>query len=280
MKHLFWLLLVMSFGGTLNANYFPKSCVLSHFNALEISPRELRMKKLVSIQRKMRASYLKQIEKAFLIQRSPFLNLPDGISGKFKEALIIVKKMSHDPLLYFDLAQGFEREVVKYSIDHDLNLKDSFSQLLLEQEAYYGFSTLVRVSKFMDDEKFLSLIHQGHPVMDDFYLGLPHSRQGHRVQSILQARYFAKIFLDPSLYIGIYKYTGNLSAAREFDWAPSGVLTLVDPKKSDMSKLNLFWFLYDIKFGSEISSFEITDFSNPEFFSELRKFLPGLLGWD
>ncbi len=212
---------------------------------------------------------------------SPYVKLPSNISDKHRDGLEMIWRLAKDPEEYFSLAQEFEMEVYIFAYDNKCTLSRAFQTVLREEEIKYGFGDLVEVTEFMSSEDYLALVAKGHPVSDLFYKDKPHTVNGHRVQSVLAARWLEKNTGETLSYINLYRYMGDTTYLDELNWEGTGLsIRNSGTNQAQRDLVDLYFYIHDSAFGNAEYSVEAADFTNPVYFNALRKFLPALSAWD
>lgn len=212
---------------------------------------------------------------------NPYRQLPAGIPAVFLESLQSLVALNHNRYLTFTLLQELEKEVLGLAEERKITLKEALFIRLAQEESRLGFASAVHTTTFVSKTEFLALLAAGHPIDDEYWHYKPHSRDGHRIQSVIEARYLERLSgRDRVPFIELYRFMGDLSYIPKFDWTGIVDVSSVDP--SDLETYPDLWAaLHDTPFFTNPAfNFEALDFTNPEFFASLRPLLPGLMGWE
>lgn len=248
------------------------------------SKLELTLNNLPIIQRKNEEIFRKKVL-PLMDNKNPYKALPKGISENLQKPFQTLLDFTRDGKKVFQLLQDFERKVVEYSSAHGVSLEEAFDKVLLVQEKHFGLGEPVIVTEFLDQGSFLDLLAAGRPIADEYWRGKPHTRDGHRIQSVIEAKYIEEKFGSSSLYLQLYKEMGNRQALmNDWKWEGTGInMENIDPNNPKTFP-DVWAILHDTPFfvhvPHNLSGDNATkDFSNPEFFGDLRPLLPGLRGW-
>ena len=231
-----------------------------------------------TIQKRMRELYFRLVVPDIIVNKSPYRQLPQKIDPSMLAPIQALWKLAHSKEGYFDFLQAFELQVFEVSKAQNLSLEEAFVWYVIKQEIYFGFAQPVVVNDFLSNADFLKFVSAGHPVLDEYWNGKPHSVYGHRVQSILQAMFIERSFGSRKLYSEVYRYMGRAIRPNELDWASTGIDQYQPRQAEDFETPDLYGYFYDTPFFRR-SRIDPADFTNPEFFSSLRLLLPGLAGW-
>lgn len=221
----------------------------------------------------MRGRYIAEIAPRVLANKSPYRLLPSGLPRDLEPAFkVLWAFLKHEKML-FDELQLMEEEVVASG--------KSLLENLVEWEKYHGFAAAHHEKEFLSRDAFMALLEAGKPIFDDYFIGKPHTVQGHRVISIAAARKLERVFKDKTLYSRMYRAMGSKAVLAKLRWEGTGI----DCSRIDYDKLDtvpdLFGYLHDSSFFTPPHfSIEADDFTNPLFVARLRAYLPGLKGWD
>ncbi len=214
---------------------------------------------------------------------SPFKTFPGGIDSSLVHGFEKLWEFVRDPLLAFKGLQALERETVLYSLTLTGEATDKLAialeHVLSKWEAQSGFAKPVIVSTFLPNSEFLKLLAKGHPVSDDFFLDKPHSRDGHRIMEAVASVYIERVTSDRTLYSRMYRYMGDPSQLPLLDWSETGVDLSKPRHPEDAQYIDLHGYFWDTPFHSKTHACSPSDWTNLEFVSTVRPYLPFLTGW-
>lgn len=204
------------------------------------------------------------------------VEMPEALAADFQ----LLLNLSRHPEAVFAMLQALETEVVELSEITGHSLETAFMKKLEVLEEFYGFMPAICVPDFLQKKEFLGLLQKGFALADDYWLNTDHTRDSHRLMSIVHAQYLERVRGDRFAYQRLYRFMGNAEWTQTVDWTSAGFSTLQYDNSNLDTCPDLFAMLYDTKFFAHADlNIDAQDFTNPCFMGLMREFLPGLAGW-